>query len=147
MSSRPIQQFVKGQTIVQEGCRGDRSFKIIRGEVVICKQGNNGNLVPIAKLGCGEMFGEMYLFDSENIRSATAIAITSEVMVEVYYEDELAQMLQTLSPSTRYIFEGLSKRLKKTSDSYVDMAEPKQVATQLPDGTIRESSVKRGNQP
>lgn len=146
MSSRPTQQFVKGQTIVQEGSRGDRSFKIIRGEVVICKKSGSGNLVPIAKLGNGEIFGEMYLFEDENLRTATAIAVSSEVMVEIYYQDEFQQMFQTLNPSTRNIFEGMSKRLRKTSDSFTEMVEPKKAASQLPDGSIRESAfIKRSN--
>lgn len=141
MSSRPIQQFVKGQTIVQEGSRGDRSFKIIRGEVVICKNSENGNLVPIAKLGNGEIFGEMYLFDSESTRSATVIAVSSEVMVEVYSQSELVSMFRGLNSSTQHIFEGMSKRLKKTSSSYVGMLEPPKKATSLPDGSLRDSTI------
>lgn len=148
MSSRPIQQFVKGQTIVQEGSPGDRSYRIIRGEVIICKHGNHGNLVPIAKLGCGEMFGEMYLFENEKTRTATAIAISSEVMLEVYYQEELTSMFESLSPASRHIFEGLSKRLKKTSSHYIEMVEPKQSAVSLPDGTVQTSTfIKRMNQP
>lgn len=147
MSVRPIQQFAKGQAILQEGSLGDRSYKIISGEVVICKQGSNGNLVPVAKLGCGEFFGEMYLFDSQHRRTATAIAISGEVVVEVYYQEEFTHIFQTLSPATQNIFKGLSKRLKKISGNYVEMVEPKQAPVQLPDGAIRESTViKRSNE-
>ena len=136
MEPRTTQQFVKGQTILHEGTLGDRTYKIVSGEVVICKKSSGGSLVPLAKLGSGEIFGEMYLFDPQKARTATAIAVSSEVKVEVLFQDELQDMLGHLSPSTHGIFEGMSKRLSRTSKRYADMIKLKP-ATQLPDGSIR----------
>jgi CRP/FNR family cyclic AMP-dependent transcriptional regulator len=141
MASRPILQFVKGQTIIKEGGAGDRSFKILQGEVVICKNNGSGGLVPITKLGQGEIFGEMYLFDLENERSATVIAVSSEVTVEVYSQAELLQMLEALSDSSQLIFEGLSQRLKKTSHSYVALTEHQKTSVPLPNAPIQDSKV------
>lgn len=139
MSSRPTQQFIKGQTILQEGAPGDRTYKIISGDVIICKNNKDGNLVPIAKLGAGEIFGEMYLFDGKKTRTASAIAVSSEVSVEVYFQDELETMLSQLSEHTKDIFEGLSNRLRKTSNKYVAMTPSKM--TSLPDGSVRPSNT------
>lgn len=149
MSSRPTQRFIKGQTIVQEGSVGDRSFKIVSGEVVVCKKNADGNLIPIAKLGQDELFGEMYLFEDDHTRSATVIAISSEVELEIYFQNELIELFGQLAPSTRQIFAGMAHRLKKTSSQYANTVQAHQtetVAVQLPDGSIRESSsfVKRG---
>jgi CRP-like cAMP-binding protein len=142
MTSRAIQQFTKGQTIIKEGSQGDRSFKILRGEVVICKNSEGGSLMPIAKLGQGEIFGEMYLFDPEKARSATAIAVSSEVTVEIYSQTELVEMFETLSVHSKHIFEGLSRRLKKTSLSYVEMTEHQKTAVRLPNNlSIQDSTV------
>ncbi|WP_373533568.1 cyclic nucleotide-binding domain-containing protein [Vampirovibrio sp.] len=141
MASRPIQQFVKGQTIIKEGSEGDRSFKILRGEVLICKNNESGQLVPIAKLGNGEIFGEMYLFDAQKTRSATVIAVSSEVMVEVYSQTELLTMFETLSVATQSIFEGLNLRLKKTSRHYVEMIEQAKTITSMPSEPIQENTV------
>ena len=140
MASRPLQQFAKGQMILEEGSIGDRSFKILSGEVIICKKSVNGNLVPIAKLGSGEIFGEMYLFDADNLRTASAIAVSSEVTVEVYHQKDMNQIFSQVRPSTIHLFEGLSKRLKRTSNSYADMVEPRQVPAGLPDGSIQEGN-------
>lgn len=140
MSSRPTQQFVKGQTILMEGAPGDRTYKIISGDVIICKKNRDGHLVPIAKLGAGEIFGEMYLFDGNKTRSASAIAVSSEVNVEVYFQNELEEMLSKLSPHTKDIFDGLSNRLRRTSDKYIEMAPAKSMS-QLPDGTLKPNNT------
>lgn len=146
MSSRPTQQFVKGQTILQEGAQGDRTYRILAGEVVIYKKNSHGNLVPIAKLGAGEIFGEMYLFDGTKTRSASAVAVSPDVTLEIYFQDELQEMLSRLSPHTLGIFEGLSLRLQKTSGKYADMV-PAQAFSQLPDGTVKPSGsfIRRNN--
>jgi CRP/FNR family transcriptional regulator len=138
MITRPTQHFVKGQTIILEGSEGDRTYRIITGEVVICKKTPDGNLVPVAKLGPGEIFGEMYLFDEARVRTASAIAISADVTVEVLFQEELLAMLSRLSPSASSIFEGLSLRLQKISDKYVEMAPSKPFA-QLPDGTLKQA--------
>jgi CRP/FNR family transcriptional regulator, cyclic AMP receptor protein len=135
MAARPTQHFVKGQTILLEGSEGDRTYRIITGEVLICKKNHNGNLVPIAKLGPGEIFGEMYLFEGSKTRTASAIAVSTEVMLEVIFQEELVSMLNRISTSAISIFEALSKRLQKTSDNYVEMAPAKPIS-QLPDGTL-----------
>jgi CRP/FNR family transcriptional regulator len=138
MTARPTQHFIKGQTILMEGTTGDRTYRIITGEVVICKRNPEGNLVPIAKLGPGEIFGEMYLFEEAKTRTASAIATSTDVNLEIIFEDELQGMLNRLSASTLSIFEGLSRRLQNTSSSYVKLAPAKPIS-QLPDGTLRHS--------
>jgi CRP/FNR family cyclic AMP-dependent transcriptional regulator len=135
-NNRPTQQFIKGQTILLEGAPGDRSFLILSGEVVICKKSEQGDLVPIAKLGAGEMFGEMYLFDAGKSRTASAIALTSDVNLEVIFQDELQSMLGNLHPAVNRIFQGLSMRLQKISGKYVQAASQKSFS-QLPDGTLK----------
>lgn len=123
MRPKPIRQFQKGQTIIQEGSVGDCSFKILVGEVIICKRNPQGHLIPVAKVGPGEIFGEMYLFESDHIRTASAIAVSDTVSVEVYSQSDISDMLANLSAPTRDIFQGLSHRLKTVSDSYAQMAQ------------------------
>lgn len=136
MANRPTQQFIKGQTILLEGTPGDRTFRILAGEVIICKKGENGEQVPIAKLGAGEMFGEMYLFDHGLARTATAIALSNDVSVEVFAQEEVKGMLSGLHPSINRIFEGLSLRLQKISGKYVQTVSKKTVA-QPPETPIK----------
>lgn len=138
MGNRPTQQFIKGQTILQEGTLGDRTFRILSGEVIICKKNDRGDLVPIAKLGTGEMFGEMYLFDDSRTRTASAIALTGDVNLEVIFQDELQGMLGNLHPAVNRIFQGLSMRLQRISGKYVQAATQK-AFSQLPDGRLKSS--------
>lgn len=141
MSARPTQQFVKGQTILQEGSEGDRTYKILAGEVLICKQNSAADLVPIAKLGAGEIFGEMYLFDGRKSRSATVIAASNDVVVEIFFQDEMQGMLDRLSPSMLSILHGFSKRLRSTSHHCVELAATNKQLAKLPDGTIKQTGT------
>ncbi len=147
MRPRPIRQFRKGQTIIQEGSVGDCSFKILVGEVIICKHNQQGNLIPVAKVGPSEMFGEMYLFESNHIRTATAIAVSDTVSVEIYSQNELSEMLAPLSESTRDIFKGLSQRLKIVSDSYTDMAQTAQAQPAVAVDSGQNTFITRKPQP
>lgn len=144
MTSRPLQQFIKGQTILQEGSPGDRSYRILSGEVLVCRRNQLESLIPIAKLGIGEIFGEMYLFEENSTRTATVIAASGEVLVETYFREDLQSMLNTLSQSTHDIFSGLSLRLRKTSGKYVEQVTAKQIA-ELPDGTVKPAAQKSGS--
>jgi CRP-like cAMP-binding protein len=119
MAERSTQQFTRGQTILLEGTPGDRTFRILSGEVVICKKSSSGEQIPLAKLGTGEMFGEMYLFNQELNRTASAIALSTEVNLEVLPQDELHSMMKGLHPAINRIFEGLSLRLNRVTGKYV----------------------------
>ncbi len=138
MKARPTQQFLKGQTIVVEGALGDRSYKILSGEVVVCKRNRKMALVPIAKLGPGDMFGEMYLFDGKHARSATVVAASAEVQVEIYFEEELQGLIGRTSMMLANILKGATSRLKTASQGWVEATPsgaPSVAAIKLPNAT------------
>jgi CRP-like cAMP-binding protein len=120
--------FHKGEIILAEGTRGDRTYRILSGEVVICKESKRRKKIPIAILGPGEVFGEMYLLDKTGYRSATAIAV-SNVVVEVISEYEMRESLKALPPHLSTMLSTVSQRLRKTSQHYA-----LQVATKRPKG-------------
>jgi CRP/FNR family cyclic AMP-dependent transcriptional regulator len=136
MTNRPSKQYQRGQTILLEGEPGDCSYRILSGEVVICKQSVDGAQVPIARLREGEMFGEMYLFEQAMSRTASAIAFSAEVTVEVLGRDEMQNWLSQLSPRIQSIVQGMSKRLQKISGKYthtLTLQKAKKAAAQGPD--------------
>lgn len=137
MAARPTQQFIKGQTIVLEGAPGDRTFRIVSGEVLVCKQGKGTDLIPIAKLGIGEIFGEMYLFDGRLARTATVIAASPDVRLEIYYQEEMQSLLKNINPTLASILQGFSQRLRMTSTTCSELLYEKGMA-KLPDGTVRQ---------
>lgn len=119
-----------------EGTPGDCTFRILSGEVIICKKNDLGQQVPIAKLGEGEMFGEMYLFDRALNRTASAIALSSDVSLEVLPQDEVRTMMGSLHPAVNRIFEGLSIRLQKVSGKYVHTVTAQKAQAQPSDMKI-----------
>ena len=110
------QRYAKGETILTQGARGDRTFVIKTGEVLICKQGDSiMEMVPIEALGPGEMFGEMYLGTDHMKLTANVIAM-EDVVGEVFFEADVLKDLETMSPFQKQVFRGLAGRLDKTTE-------------------------------
>lgn len=118
-NSRATQRFSKGQAIVTEGALGDCSFRILSGEALVCKYDRHGVLVPLAKLASGDFVGEMYLFEPNLKRSASVIAESDELIVEVYQDDEMREILQGLNTTVGSLLYGLNDRVKTTSEHFV----------------------------
>ena len=121
MANRLTQHYTRGQTIILEGDVGDSTFRILSGEVIICKKSEKGDQVPLAKLSQGEVFGEMYLFEQDLTRTATAIALSGEVTLEVLQQEEMRTMMSPVHPAISRICEGMSLRLNKISHKYVHL--------------------------
>jgi CRP-like cAMP-binding protein len=62
-----------GETIVRQGEVGDSMFVVLQGTVEVLRE-EGGRTVRIARIGPGEMFGEMALCEKQP-RSATVRAI------------------------------------------------------------------------
>ncbi len=72
--------YVRGEEIVTEGDPGDRLCIVYRGEVAVRRKMPDGER-ELARLGTGDFFGEMSLFDDEP-RSASVAAVDEvEVLV------------------------------------------------------------------
>lgn len=142
MSARPTQQYIKGQTIIEEGEKGDHTFKIVSGEVVVCLQNKNRDLVPIAKLGQGEIFGEMYLFGNGGRRTATVVASSNYVEVEIFFRDEMDALLNTLNPAAMTLMKGFSQRLTSTTRNCAELVRKEDHYSRLPDGTVKQTGLK-----
>lgn len=114
----PSRHFGKGELIIEQGARGDRSFVIRSGKVLVCRKEGPGQLVPIQELGPGEIFGEMYLISKDATRNATVIAM-NDVTVDVLFEETVKHDVQLLSPLQKILFRGLNNRLNQTTDKFV----------------------------
>lgn len=113
-----LKNYVKGEIILAEGTTGDRTYLIRSGQVIICKTVESGNIMPLASLNEGEVFGEMYLFEKNSTRNATAIAAT-DVTLEVIFQQDLERQLKNLKPDIQLILNGLNQRLMKTSHALI----------------------------
>jgi CRP-like cAMP-binding protein len=130
-----VQHFGKGEVIIPEGSKGDRIYRILSGEVLICKKNAQNRMIPIAKLESGEIFGEMYLFEGSGVRSATVIA-ANDVRVEVFFEEEIQAELAHASPELRQMLSSFTYRLRNTTCDFVSLFKEKMIV-ELPDGTMK----------
>lgn len=130
-----IQHFSKGEVVIPEGSQGDRVYRILSGEVLICKKNPQGKMIPIAKLSTGEIFGEMYLFDAEGARSASVVA-TNDLKVEVFFEEEIKAEISVVAPELQQMLGAFSSRLRSTTGSFAGLFKEKMIV-ELPDGTMR----------
>jgi CRP-like cAMP-binding protein len=130
-----VQHFGRGEVIFPEGTKGDRIYRIVSGEVLICKRSEQGKTIPIAKLGTGEIFGEMYLFDGKGSRSATVVAAT-DIRVEVYFEEEIQSELLSTPSEVREMLRAFNNRLRNTTNNFASLFKEKMIV-ELPDGTLK----------
>lgn len=68
-------EFTAGEPVFHQGTIGDTLYVVDRGEVGVTVQAEDGSIAELARLGRGEIFGEMALLTGEP-RAATCIART-----------------------------------------------------------------------
>ncbi|WP_320171600.1 cyclic nucleotide-binding domain-containing protein [Maridesulfovibrio sp.] len=112
-SSPNIKSFYKGQEIFKEGQESSVAYMIKKGAVNIFKILNNEKIV-LARLGEGEIFGEMGII-SKGSRSANAEA--AEYCDLVILTDQIILKLLDQCPRTiQYMTRLLVKRLARTGE-------------------------------
>lgn len=84
-------QCQKGDTVFNQGDQSHRAYVVVSGEIEIL-QTREGKNIPLARLGPGEIFGEMGLVE-EAPRSATARA-SKETTLNSVDHDEFIEMLK-----------------------------------------------------
>ncbi|HYC04876.1 MAG TPA: cyclic nucleotide-binding domain-containing protein [Azospirillaceae bacterium] len=90
------QVFAEGRAIVREGEPGTAAYLIQSGLVELRRQGPDGAMVPLRRMGPGCVFGEMALVE-RRLRSATAVAI-EQTVCEVVKEPAFQQMVRAAPP-------------------------------------------------
>ena len=108
--------YPKGAVIIEENALGQALFVVEKGEVSVVKgEGKNGKV--IARLGRGQLFGEMSLVENE-LTSASVVA-AGEVDCLVIHRDEFEAMLSKNQGLALVIYKSfcrmLSERLRKTT--------------------------------
>jgi HEAT repeat protein len=113
--------YLAGEAIVTEGETGDRLCIVYRGEVAVRKGGR-----VLARLGAGDFFGEMSLFDAEP-RSATVIAI-GEVEVLSLQRERFHSLVQQRPGILMQLCTTLVRRLRQAEQDAPVAAPPLQAA-------------------
>lgn len=95
----------RGQVLFREGDHGDEMFLVRSGSIVVSK-GVTGRVEQVlARMGAGDFFGEMALFD-RSPRSATIQADT-EVMLLVLDREALARLTADSPRAAAAFFQSL----------------------------------------
>jgi HEAT repeat protein len=113
--------YLAGEAIVTEGEPGDRLCIVYRGEVMVRKGGR-----VLARLGPGDFFGEMALFDDEP-RSATVTA-ADEVEVLALQRDRFHSLVQQRPSILMQLCTTLVRRLRQAEQEAPAAAPPLEAA-------------------
>jgi CRP-like cAMP-binding protein len=100
-----------GTVVIREGDAGQGLFVIMFGEVEILNKDPSGRDKAVAKLGAGEVFGEMSLL-SDRPTSAT-VRTLSRTTIMFLGSDYFRRLVQALPPLRQY-FEELSSKRKRS---------------------------------
>lgn len=106
-----------GNVLFYEGEAGDACYLIKHGHIEICK-GDEKNLVTLARLGPGDIFGEMALFD-QRPRMATAVARDDTQVLKISkeaFEDRMAP----IDPVMRTIISYMVNRVRGMTDEFME---------------------------
>jgi signal transduction histidine kinase len=110
--------FSAGAQIFKEGDAGDGIYVVKDGAVEISVAMNQNVQRVFAKLGSGEMFGEMAVLELKP-RSATAIA-TADTRVYFIPREELLLMLGNSPALSLELLREISQRLREFNRRYID---------------------------
>jgi len=105
-----IVAYAEGETIVKRGAGGLGLFLILDGSAEV-RRGSRG----LAKLGVGQFFGEMTLFDDQP-RSADVVALAPSKLA-VISKWEFWGFAETEPSVLRGVLEELSRRLRETNQA------------------------------
>jgi CRP-like cAMP-binding protein len=106
-----------GEVIIEENALGQALYLIEQGEVKVIK-GEGAEQHQLARLGRGELFGEMSLVENE-LTSASVVAAT-DVELLVVHRPEFEELLEQDQGLALKVYKSfcrtLSERLRKTTE-------------------------------
>ena len=100
-----------GTVVIREGEAGQGLFMLLLGEVEILNKDASGRDKPVAKLGAGDVFGEMSLLGD---RPTTATVRTLSRTTIMFLGRDYFRRLVDALPTLRQYFEDLSKQRRRT---------------------------------
>ena len=107
-------RFGAGAVLFEEGDEGDEVFLITEGEVEIRRDTGGADPHILARLGKGDVFGELALFDDAP-RMATVIAVAPTVC-NIISREEFDKRLQEMDPVMRGITTLMVRRVRRLTD-------------------------------
>lgn len=110
-------------TIIYAGDKSDSLFYIVKGSVTVIIEDDDGREMIMAYLNAGDFFGEMGLFDQDQVgsRSAWVKAKTECEVAEISYT-KFREIAQEDPKVLYFIGEQMASRLRQTTRKVGDLA-------------------------
>lgn len=113
-ASAETAEWEAGETVFEEGERGDQCYVIHSGRVRVLRWLLDGRPITLATLGPGDIFGEFAMFGGE-LRSATVEAVVTTVAIALAAPDVMTIFRGDANAALRAAV-GLADRLRATNE-------------------------------
>ena len=121
-----VEEFQPGQPLCNQDDPGDAMFVVAAGRAKVTIRNKEGDQVEVAKLGPGELIGELALIDAQP-RSASVISMTRVETLKIRRRDFLA-LRAARNPATykimKHVVRTVCARLRSTNISIVNAINP-----------------------
>jgi CRP/FNR family transcriptional regulator, cyclic AMP receptor protein len=115
----------KGDLIIKEGDYGISIYKILEGKAMVYQE-SEGQEIPIATLGIGDIFGERtFLNRASETRSASVRAV-ERLTVEVWHTERLSKEYEDMPPIIKYISDQILARSVRMNNLIVKLVTHEQ---------------------
>lgn len=114
-------RFPAKSTLIHAGDTSDSLYYIIEGSVTVMIEDDDGKEIIVAYLNKGDFFGEMGLFDNQQVRSAQVKAKTVCEIAEISY----AKFLEVSKANPEFLFAvsaQMAESLRATTRKVGDLA-------------------------
>ncbi len=119
MSAFKEKRFGIGETLFKEGKPGSNAYLIKSGKVKIVKEKGDTSNRTLAKIGAGNIIGEMALLDDQT-RAASAIALEATVAM-VITKENFQERLAKCDPVMVRLLNTFANRLREQSKTVVNL--------------------------
>lgn len=114
-------RFKKGQLLLHEGEKSDRLFIVNKGQVKVSKFTIDGKEQILYILTSGEFFGELHLFNNEEVNNFSVYAI-SDTEICVITKDDIDIIMEANPEISIKLLKALTKRLAHTETLVQNLA-------------------------
>ncbi len=114
-------RFPAKSTIIYQGDKSDSLYFILEGAVSVVIEDNDGRELVLTYLNAGDFFGEMGLFDGQDVRSAWVKAKVQCEIAEISY-GKFQQLIQENPEILMKLSSQIALRLRNTSRKVGDLA-------------------------
>lgn len=137
-----IEKYDEGTVIFRADDPGTCMYDIHEGKVGIYYEYGTDKEKKIAEVNANQFFGEMGLIEKAP-RSATAVVLENDTIVEVIYEKDLQTLFEKNPGKVEMILELLSQRLRRTTKEYFEACKLLAEMKEAKDNGTSETEVKK----